>query len=438
MSTTIPLARWARRLIRIAAVVMLLVALSLLVGFARSDIVVGPTGVHRYWVVLLAPVGGIQVNIFSGTGDAVAVRGFLDGPVVQRTGTDGWSARWFCEDRVGASEGRGDTLAIDCAGKTHRFPLAPVATASPIAPMPERLIALSDLEGNGRFLDAALRQTGVVDADGRWAFGRGHLVVLGDSVDRGREVFKVLWTLYRLAGEASAAGGAVHVVIGNHEQYVLKGSFSRAHEDHRYALRRMGGPRGSFAADTVIGEWLRRQPVMLKLGDTLFVHGGVSPQVAAQGLDIATLNDTARRYWNRRSTDAATDAVFGWSGLTQYRGYLSARPDYPIATQRDVDAMLARYGARRIVVGHTKVPAVTAHFAGRVWAINVNDDDARPEVLLIERGVPRALDIGVRRGIDPLGAGTVRDLRWSDPADRHLVAEVFRYSWAMERIPHPY
>jgi hypothetical protein len=423
---------------KLAAAGSLLAVFYLLGGVARSKIEVGPTGVHRFWVVPLAPFGHLRINIFSGTGDAVVARGFFDGPVVWRKGGDGWSARWFCEDRVGASEGRGDTLVIECGGRTHVFPIAPVATASPIAPMPERLIALSDIEGNVRFLDAVLRQTGVVGADGRWAFGSGHLVVLGDSVDRGRDVFRVLWTLYRLAREASAAGGAVHVVLGNHEQYVLKGLLNRAHEDHRYALQRMSGLKGSFASDTVIGEWLRRQPVMLKLGDTLFVHGGVSPKVTATGLDIATLNKTSRDYWVRRSTDAATDAVFGWSGLTQYRGYLSAQPRYPLATQREVDEMLARYGARRIVVGHTKVAAVMARYAGRVWAINVNGDDARPEVLAIEGGVPRALDIGVHRHLDPPGPGVTRDLRWLDPADRHLVTEVFRDAWNLEKIPHPY
>jgi len=438
MSERGPLVFWCFRLAKILAAAFLLFVIYLLVGFARSQVEVGPTGVHRYWMVPLAPFGGIRANIFSGTGDTVSVRGFLDGPVVQRTGGDAWSARWFCEDRIGASEGRGDTLVIVCAGKTHRFPLAPVVTAAPIAPMPERVIALSDLEGNARFLDTALRQLGITDGNGGWTFGRGHLVVLGDSVDRGREVFRVLWTLYRLAGEASAAGGAVHVVIGNHEQYVLKGLLTQAHEDHRHALRRMGGLRESFAPDTVIGEWLRRQPVMLKLGDTLFVHGGVSPQTASQGFDIATLNKTARDYWVRRSTDAATDAVFGWSGLTQYRGYLSAQPRDPLATKREVDAILARYGAQRIVVGHTRVRAVTSHYDGRVWAINVNGDDARPEVLAIEGGVPRALDIGVHRHLDPPGPGVIRDLRWSDPADRHLIAELFGDAWELERIPHPY
>jgi hypothetical protein len=81
---------------------------------------------------------------------------------------------------------------------------------------------------------------------------------------------------------------------------------------------------------------------------------------------------------------------------------------------------------------------VTSHYAGRVWAINVNGDDARPEVLAIEGGVPRALDIGVHRHLDPPGPGVIRDLRWSDPADRHHIAELFGDAWELERIPHPY
>ncbi len=33
--------------------------------------------------------------------------------------------------------------------------------------------------------------------------------------------------------------------------------------------------------DSVIGQWLRTRPVLLKIGDTLFLHGGISPEAVA-------------------------------------------------------------------------------------------------------------------------------------------------------------
>src|SRR3546814_14971950 len=106
--------------------------------------------------------------------------------------------------------------------------------------MPARVAVLSDLEGNIAFLEQALRRLGVVGADGQWAYGGGHLVVLGDSVDRERDVFAVLWRLHGLSGQAGMAGGAVPVVLGNHEQYMLRANPSRANAETLPAHHAMG------------------------------------------------------------------------------------------------------------------------------------------------------------------------------------------------------
>src|SRR3546814_5266232 len=69
----------------------------------------------------------------------------------------------------------------------------------------------------------------------------------------------------------------------------------------------MGGYRHAFAADTMIGEWLRQQPVALKLGSVLFVHGGISPRVARTGLDVGQLNAAMQDYWNDRSEEHTSE-----------------------------------------------------------------------------------------------------------------------------------
>ena len=56
-----------------------------------------------------------------------------------------------------------------------------------------------------------------------WAAGRAHVVSLGDLLDRGADSRKVMDLLMRLQGEAAAAGGQLHVVLGNHEAMNLLG-----------------------------------------------------------------------------------------------------------------------------------------------------------------------------------------------------------------------
>src|SRR3546814_14939812 len=89
----------------------------------------------------------------------------------------------------------------------------------------------------------------------------------------------------------------------------------------------MGGYRHAFAADTMIGEWLRQQPVALKLGSVLFVHGGISPQVARTALTVDQLNAAMQDYWNDNAPHPPSPglyAVLGPAGLTQYRGWVRA------------------------------------------------------------------------------------------------------------------
>ena len=80
-----------------------------------------------------------------------------------------------------------------------------------------RVVAVADVHGAYPELLAALREAAVIDESLRWKAGATHLVSLGDLVDRGAESRKVLDLLMRLEDEARAAGGAVHVVLGNHE-----------------------------------------------------------------------------------------------------------------------------------------------------------------------------------------------------------------------------
>ena len=400
-------------------------------------------GVHTR---LLVPIvrGAIGVRVYSGTGENVAVPGYLAGPVVRRRADGSWSAAWFCEDAVRHAEGRGDTLQLACAGNAKAFPLTSAPVADTVAAMPGKVAVLSDIEGNSRFLEAALRKLGVIDASGAWSYGTGHLVMLGDSVDRGRDVFAVLWRLHGLAAQARVAGGAVHVLLGNHEQYLLRGNVSRAHPEYRYALQQLGGYAQAFAGDSVLGDWLRRLPVAVKLGPVLFTHAGISPQVADADLPVDALNTAMRDYWHRagpRAADrsAALDAVLGLDGVTQYRGYFRASgDDRPAATQADVERILARYDAAQVVVGHTLVDGVTRRYGGRVIAVDVNHADARPEALVYVDGAPRIVDLGIPRGLDDDTPRRLREFSLLDARDRALLASMYRANRALARIPYPY
>jgi hypothetical protein len=93
-----------------------------------------------------------------------------------------------------------------------------------------RLLVLSDIEGGfERFRTLMLRHR-VLGSQFRWIFGPNHLVIVGDHVDRGRNVLEFLWLLYKIEADAERAGGRVHVLLGNHEIMNIQGDLRYVHQ----------------------------------------------------------------------------------------------------------------------------------------------------------------------------------------------------------------
>lgn len=166
----------------------------------------------------------------------------------------------------------------------------------------ERVVAFADVHGAYRELHTLLRETAIIDAADHWAAGDTHLVSLGDLLDRGADSRKVMDLLMRLQDEALAAGGRVHVLLGNHEamnllgdlRYVDAGEFAAYADLETPAERDPAAPpgyvgqRAALSAQGRYGKWLLSQPVAIIINDTLFMHGGPGPQL--QGVSLQDLN----------------------------------------------------------------------------------------------------------------------------------------------------
>ena len=207
----------------------------------------------------------------------------------------------------------------------------------------ERVIAFADVHGAYDDLTRLLKAAGVIDAELRWSGGRTHVVSTGDLLDRGKDSRKVMDLLMRLQGEAAAAGGQLHVTLGNHEAMNLLGHVrdvapgeleayaaeepagvrermraewvarngpdSGAKFDARFPVGYFGH-RVMFAPDGVYGRWLLALPVAIMIDDTLFMHGG--PSAVLAGLSLPEIN---LRYHAALSDYLATVAPLETAGL---------------------------------------------------------------------------------------------------------------------------
>lgn len=257
-----------------------------------------------------------------------------------------------------------DLLGPSVPIEEHRPPKA-------VWPMPERLLAISDMEGEYSRLRAFLKNHGVINAAGAWTFGKGHVVCVGDVVDRGTQVTEVLWLLHRLDREARKAGGRLHFIIGNHEVMMMGGDVRYTAPKYAAVAKRIGVTiPGLLGADTEIGRWLRQQNTVERIGDLVFVHAGLSPELVDHRFDFVRVNDAIRAGLGRSvpSLPLGLRALM-WSrrGPLWYRGYfpMFALEFGPTPTKAQMTAMMRHLDAAMIIVGHTKVREVGYVDAGR-------------------------------------------------------------------------
>jgi hypothetical protein len=288
----------------------------------------------------------------------------------------------------------------------------------------ERIVAVGDVHGSYDRLAAILRTAGLIDSQRRWVGGKTHLVQTGDVVDRGSDSRKALDLLRALEKEARRAGGRVHPLLGNHEimrilgdwRYVAPGEYAAFATKRSAQLRDrllkdldpndrsliVDAPLGSiemrraFAANGEYGEWLREHDALVKINGIVFVHGGISPEIA--GMRCEEINNTVRREIGPEldKTRAAPlqSLSAGERGPFWYRG-LAEEPDTFAAA---VDSILERQNARAIVVGHTVMPEsrIGVRFGGKVIEIDTGMQPAyvpggRASALEIEGGAFTAI-----------------------------------------------
>ncbi len=283
-----------------------------------------------------------------------------------------------------------------------------------------RVVAVGDVHGDYKAFTDILHSAGIIDNKGRWSGGTTHLVQTGDVLDRGGESRKVLDLLMSLEKDAAKAGGAVHTLLGNHEamniygdlRYVSAADYNsfrggdsgelreRAWKQYVQALGTDPGadakkkwmdehPLGwveqrlAFGPEGRYGKWLRSRDAVIKVDDTLFVHGGISPRLLE--MTVSDINREVAGELADFKRLVPDSLVMSDTGPLWYRG-LAQGSEAELTDH--VYKLLKTYGAKRLVIAHTPTPgAVITRFGGKVVLIDVGLSDyfgSRRACLIIE------------------------------------------------------
>jgi hypothetical protein len=280
-------------------------------------------------------------------------------------------------------------LTIPGAGKTNNYFLFRLQGDLFNEPSefckPTKLLAISDIEGNFQAFSRLLIKSNVIDRYFNWTFGDGHLVVVGDCFDRGEHVTECLWLIYSLEEKARKKGGYVHFILGNHEIMNMNGDWRYVHPKYAQNVQKKNiHLTALYYGNNELWQWLRTKNIVEKIGDILFVHGGIANELLSMNLSVTEINNRVRPFYTQSGkvfTDPLLNIVFA-SKISPfwYRGYYQA-----LANMQQIDATLAQFGVKRIVTGHTIMNQITSFFNDKVINIDTDHASGNSEALLIKK-----------------------------------------------------
>ncbi len=321
-----------------------------------------------------------------------------DGPYVDYT-AEGLYAYYLVHDSLqGASFMNGKQLPPDVNqfkgwGKdTMTYTLAAFQKPGHHIQSAGPVFILGDIHGQYDRLIQNLTDNAIIDSRLNWNYGEGNLVFVGDIMDRGDKVTEALWLIYKLEKQAQQAGGSVNMVLGNHEMLVLNNDLRYLAPKYKALGQNTGLDQTRlYHPNSVMGQWLRARPAMVKINDVLVVHGGISALLLDQFESIEQINHMTAHYFkggknalNREELDMITTSF----GPFWYRGFFQASSKYEQLQEAELDQLMAQLDVQTIVVGHTENDEISSYFNGKVMDVNIPlwNKEVPNQALLIEDG----------------------------------------------------
>jgi len=247
-----------------------------------------------------------------------------------------------------------------------------------------RTIALGDFHGDIIAARSALISIGAINHKNEWIGKNLHIVQVGDQLDRGNGEREILDLFEKISHESKKSGGGFYPLLGNHEtmnveldfRYVFDGGWqpfmnllSVKDQSDPLLLKYPKWKQGRVLAFRPGGPYakiLSTHNVVMMIGKTLFVHGGLTPKYARYGLEQINRDVSDWIAGKRKSIPpVANDSK--WGPLWSRHYSLKMRSD----ECQMLEEVLQIVGAEVMVVAHTvQEKGINSACKGRVWRID--------------------------------------------------------------------
>lgn len=255
-----------------------------------------------------------------------------------------------------------------------------------ILPAVPRIVVIGDVHGDIARLLQILYAAQVVNPNLEWiAEPKNTIVVqLGDQIDSLTRAdtavpdwervpdTEVIQLMEQLDTIARPHGGRVLSILGNHEWMNVMGDFSYVSENSK-AKSLMRAQK--FAPNGQYSTIFARRNIVLRIGDTLFCHGGILPHhLELVNNNIHILNEVSRKFLRKlplmpEEAEVLVKCILGDQGVTWTRMYIELlnEPEKLVEVIKDV---LARTQCKCICVGHNTVDNIMPIMGGALWFVD--------------------------------------------------------------------
>ena len=251
----------------------------------------------------------------------------------------------------------------------------------------QRVVVIGDIHADIDAARGAFQLAGATDGQGEWIGGDLVVVQLGDFIGRSYEDREVLDFILELRKKAAAGGGQIHMLIGNHEVFGARLEL-RWVPDEAYPsfadipglnldnprLAHLPEYKRARSAALMPGGYYSKQlagfPAVLRLGDTIYVHGGVTPHWARYGVD--RINEEVSQWFAGHKDEPVSAQGMDLGNYDD--SVVMSRHFSEDVDEKDcamLEESLVILNAKRMVVAHSVQDSITARCDEQVWAVDV-------------------------------------------------------------------
>lgn len=264
---------------------------------------------------------------------------------------------------------------------------------------PNKIICIGDIHGDFKIFKKVLSMCNLIDEKYNWIGGKTFVVQLGDTLDGKRpgvnisrefieesgEVEIIKYIIY-LDSQAKTVGGRVISILGNHELYPYyfanDKSFIRDYvkkADIKAYKKEYDTDRIKFFQPGAIGASLlgRTRPLILQLGEFLFIHGSLTESFIEQNIDkygyvdIDKINkETA--YWLQGKSKIPSYLSKLDETNPVFSRFYSNKKQLPEEICKKIKEQIKKFkGVKHVIMGHTSYKEINSACQGTLIRTDV-------------------------------------------------------------------